>query len=207
MSQNVGSEISSLIPSSIYRSCLQTRTQRHLRKSIPHTPSKRMTSSPTSSLLSALWSSWAESEVTWDGKVPPLLTHSHKAFYCDGTLNPITSIWQDCYSDIKGNLTGTWWMPLQSINPWLQWKLRRGRPLLSLHGVFGDSELHLSGTGVLTLELVFLKPPGSQTEGDGWMAGAPVVVTPVCTAGNPYGSSGTTLLINTRSQTQWQHRC
>lgn len=50
ISQKVGSEISSLISSSVYRSCMQTRTQRHLRKSSPHTPRKRMTSSPTSSL-------------------------------------------------------------------------------------------------------------------------------------------------------------
>ncbi len=139
VSQKVSSEISSLITSSMYHSCMQTRTQRHLRKSSPHTPSEKMTSSPTSSLLPALWSSWAESEVTWDGEVPPILTHSHKAFYCDGTLNPITNIWQDCYSDIKGNLTGTWWMPLQSINSWLQWKLRRGRPLPSAYGVYGHS--------------------------------------------------------------------
>lgn len=50
ISHKVGSEISSLISSSVYRSCMQTRTQRHLRKSSPHTPRKRMTSSPTSSL-------------------------------------------------------------------------------------------------------------------------------------------------------------
>ncbi len=169
----------------MYHSCMQTRTQRHLRKSSPHTPSEKMTSSPTSSLLPALWSSWAESEVTWDGEVPPILTHSHKAFYCDGTLNPITNIWQDCYSDIKGNLTGTWWMPLQSINSWLQWKLRRGRPLPSAYGVCGHSSSHLSGAGTLIQELGFLKPPGSQMGWDGWTAGAPAAVTPVCTAGSP----------------------
>ncbi len=116
-------------------------------------------------LLPALWSSWAESEVTWDGEVPPLLIHSHKAFYCDGTLNPITNIWQDCNSDIKGNLTGIWWMPLQSINSWLQWKLQRGRPLPSVHGVCGHSESHLCGAGTLAQELGFLKSPGSQTGG------------------------------------------
>lgn len=147
-------------------------------KEWPHPP-------PPPSLLPALWSSWAESEVTWDGEGPPLLTHSHTAFYCDGTLNPITSIWQDCYSDIKGNLTGTWWMPLQSINSWLQWKLQRGRPLPSVHGVCGHAKLHLTVLSFSLWDSHALKPPGLQTWWDGWTAGAPAAATPVCTAGSP----------------------
>lgn len=178
-------------------------------KEWPHPP-------PPPSLLPALWSSWAESEVTWDGEGPPHLTHSHTAFYCDGTLNPITSIWQDCYSDIKGNLTGTWWMPLQSINSWLQWKLQRGRPLPSVHGVCGHPELHLT----VNSEFFSLGLPGFEAtglaDGVGRLNGRCSCCCHTCLHCRepPYSSSGTTLpkfpkplLIITRSQTEWQHCC